>query len=71
MHRYVNHAGTDVSVCDLASGSRYAAPDLYAARRNSRDHDFFEMGISLDDLMRNPSNSATNCLRVHDRDAGG
>ena len=71
MHRYIDDAGIDISFLDLANESRDSARDLHAARRNPREHDVFELRVSLDDLVRNPAERPTNCFRVHDRDAGG
>src|SRR5262249_22356669 len=57
-------------VRDFANETRDAMRDLDTARRNPREGDSFQR-ISLDNFVRNPSKHATNCLRVHDRDASG
>jgi hypothetical protein len=55
VHRYIDDAGIDVSVPNLANKSRNSTCDFYAPRRNSREHQTFEVRISLDDLVRNPA----------------
>jgi hypothetical protein len=71
MHRDIDDAGVDISFLDLANETRDSARDLHAARRNPSEHYVFEVRVSLDDLVRNPAQRATNCFRVHDRDADG
>jgi hypothetical protein len=71
MHRYIDDTGVNISFLDLANESRESARDLHAARRNPREHYVLEMRISLDDLVRDPSQRTTNCFPLHDRGAGG
>jgi hypothetical protein len=80
MHRYVDDASLNVNVRDLANEGGDAPRDLYTARRNSREDNVLKFatanpscggpGISLSDLVRDPSKRATNCIRVHDGDGG-
>src|SRR6266513_6287683 len=65
MHRHVDNPGLNLDLLDLVNERRNAPSDLHTARRNSREHDFLQPGISLNDFVRNPSKRATNCLRLH------
>jgi hypothetical protein len=70
MHRYVDHAGLNLSLFDLVNGSGDSPRDLHSTRRNSREHNLLKLRVALDNFVRNPSKRATNCFRVHDRDGG-
>ena len=70
MHRYVDHARVEVDLFDLVNKTGDAPRNLYAARGNSCEHDFFKLRVALDYFVRNPLKRATNRLRVHDRDGG-
>src|SRR5436190_2937705 len=67
MHRHVDRALFDVDLSDLANEFGETARDLYSAQRNSREHDRFELGVLLDDLMRDPTQRALDRFPVHDR----
>jgi len=55
MHCHVDDAGLDANVLDFPNESRDSARDLYAPLRNRREHNAFEVRVSLDDLVRNPA----------------
>jgi len=69
MHRHVDHAGLDFDFLDLLNKSSDAPCNLYTPRGNSREYDFFELRITLDDFVRNAPQRTTNCLPVQDGDS--
>src|SRR5437867_6823819 len=52
MHCYINDAGIDIGLPDLANENRDSTRDLYAARRDPGEHYAFKVRVSLDDLVR-------------------
>jgi len=69
MHRDVDRASLDVDLGNVANEFRESPRDLDATQRNPREHDRFQVGVLLNDFMRDPPQRASDRLRVHDRDA--
>jgi hypothetical protein len=71
MHRYVDNARLNIDVRNLANKSSDSPRDLHTARGDSGQRDLLKLRVLLNDLVRDSSKRATNCLRVHDGDSGG
>jgi hypothetical protein len=71
MHRDIDDAGLDSSFSQRLDDAGNPPCNLDAARWNSRENYRGKLGITLDDFVRDPAESAVNGLAVHHRKGGG
>ena len=70
MHRDVDHAGGDAGFLDRLDIGREPPRELDAARGNAGEDERGEIGIALDDFVRDPPQGTPERLRIEDADRG-
>jgi hypothetical protein len=68
MHRDIDHPNVDVDLVYLANKFSDSPRDLTAPQWNSSQDNRSQIGITLNNFVRDPPQGAANGFRVHDRD---
>lgn len=65
MHGHIDDPDLHLDLLDSVDDFAKAVCNLHAAQWNSRQNDGGQFPIPFDDLVCNPTQSATNGLRIH------